>query len=213
MPVVFFSSFLKSKYLAVDFSPLYPTASLNYCGVFISLTDINQFCRKTALPNRQAPLLDSIWYCQWQSPCESLRDDAFAGRTWEAIGKYFPWPGKLHLGPHGAPSGLNINKALSAFQRRESPLAFLGLNSLLCPSCLPHWSLSLLAPFQATSFLLLSFKQLPFLLPAAAEKLHGPICPPGQANNQGSPEPPAWAEGGWAQGAAGSALIHRTKTQ
>lgn len=28
--------------------------------MFISLTDINQFCRKTALPSRQAPLLDLL---------------------------------------------------------------------------------------------------------------------------------------------------------
>lgn len=118
IPIVFFSAFLKSKYLAMDFSPWHPTASPDYCGVCISLIDINQFCRKPALPSRQAPapgLAQHIWYCQWQSLCESLRGDALTGRNWEAIRNYFPYPGHCAWTFMMILSGLDIHKAISAF--------------------------------------------------------------------------------------------------
>lgn len=62
-------------------------------------------------------------------------------------------------------------------------------------------------PSHQFSFLLVSFKQLPFLLPAAAEKLHGPICPPGQAITRAPQSHQA------EQKVGENALIHRTKTQ
>lgn len=138
----------------MDFSPWHPTASPNYCGVFISLIDINQFCRKQALPSRQAPatwLAQHIWYCQWQSLCESLGGDALTGRTWEAIGKYFSWPSSCTWTLMMLSSGLDIHKAISAFRRGESRFAFQGLVHLLCCNCPQHWSLSLLKPSQATN--------------------------------------------------------------
>lgn len=142
IPIVFFSAFLKSKYLVMDFSPWHPTVSPNYCGVFISLIDINQFCRKTALPSRQAPapgLAQHIWYCQWRSLCESLGGDALTGRTWEAIRKYFPWPGSCTCTRMMLPFGFDIHKARSAFQRGGITFCF----SRPSPSPLPQLTTTL----------------------------------------------------------------------
>lgn len=170
MPIVFLFASLNSNYLVMGFSPWHPISSPNYCRVFISLTDINQFCRKPALPNRQAPtpgLAQHSWCCQWQSLCESLLGDTLAGRAWKVIRKYFPCPGSCIWTLLMLPSGLGIHRALSAFHRKDSQFDFQGRVHVLYPSCLQYWSLSLLKPSQATSKFFSSVL-LPVSLPSSS---------------------------------------------
>lgn len=153
-----------SKYLAMDFSPWHPTASPNYCEV--SISDINQFCRN---PAGRLPLLGLLSICGIVSDSPS---DALTGRTWEATLLV------LAVAPGHAwtlmmlSSGLAITKLNLCFIGRNHDLISISVSA--AHTGVLHYSNP---PKPLIHFLLLSFNQFFFLLPAAAKKLPGPICP------------------------------------